>query len=402
MIKIAIFYPYATGENAFSGGVAKVVISNIITCINSGMKPFLILPIDNSGLIIYVRKNYPQCQIYKVNFQTLALFSDTTGVLKYFKIFSILFKYIIGLVYIKLAFLKIKPDIIHFHEVINFPLFILCKKSIIILHLHSYRFTQYKSILKIILFFLNNYANLIISPTKSIANEISNELKPPIEILKTPFLKILNNNSINLNDNLHRNNFINIKSNNKIIFAFIGRISRIKRIDHFLIAISKLPPELKNKINFSIIGGPNDEGDEKYLFELRKLSTSLGLDKILVFHGYINPIDDILDLIDYGVILSESEAIPMVGVEYMKYNIPIVGYDAPGINDFLVDEYNGYLLFNGSISNLVSKIIFILDDNIIKPKFNDLIPTIYNSYNIDSFSNSLSHIYSKLLVNKNA
>ena len=87
MNKVIVFYPYETGENAFSGGVPKVIVSNIIAIKKNGDIPFLILPIDNLGLISFIEREHSYCEVVPVNFKSLSLFSDTKGFSKFISIY---------------------------------------------------------------------------------------------------------------------------------------------------------------------------------------------------------------------------------------------------------------------------------------------------------------------------
>ena len=88
MKKIIVLYPFETGANAFSGGVPKVIISNIIAINKNGDKPFLVLPEDNLGLISFVEDECSFCEIIAVKFKSLSSFSDTKGLSRYISIFK--------------------------------------------------------------------------------------------------------------------------------------------------------------------------------------------------------------------------------------------------------------------------------------------------------------------------
>ena len=392
MKKIIVFYPYETGKNAFSGGVPKVIVSNLIAIKNNGDEPYLILPTENNGLISFLEKEHHYCNIIPINFKSLSLFSDTKGFGRYTGIIKNLKGFIFGRKNLKKAVAKINPDVIHFHEVINFPLLNIFPRAKVVLHLHSYRFTSYGVLLDLILKSINKNCNLVISPTKSILNALGDKLKVKSIVIDTPYLD-LNVVDINKKNNPIYNQLLKDKKSGKIIFSFVGRICSIKRIDHFIKAISKLDNNIKSKIVFSIVGGTNTEGDITYKKELETLIKKNNLSDIVIFHGYINPIESILPTIDYGIILSKSEAVPMIGIEYMRFNIPIIGYNAPGINDFLVNGKNGYLLKNGSINDLSKKLQIILSNFESQYDFKNSIPQIFERHTIEKFASKLKSIY---------
>ena len=397
MKKIVVLYPYETGQNAFSGGVPKVIVSNIIAINNNGDKPFLVLPNDNLGLITFVKNEYSFCEIIPVNFKSLALYSDSNGLSKYILIFKHLKGFIFGKRALKTAISKISPDIIHFHEVINFPLLNIYPKAKIVLHLHSYRFTGYGKMLNYILYLINKRANIIISPTNSILNALGEDLRVHSRVVNTPYMELKVNDVKAKNSEIVKE-FKGYQNSGKIIFSFVGRICSIKRVDHFITALSKLNSNQRSKIIFSIVGGTNTEGDKDYKEKLLKLIAAHKLESVVKFHGYINPIEQILPLINYGVILSESEAVPMIGIEYMRFDIPIFGYKAPGISDFLVNNKNGFLIDNGSIESLTELLKDVLSCKTDNINFNESIPVIFKRHTIDEFTIVLDEVYKGLLI----
>lgn len=389
-MKVVIFYPYNTGEKAFSGGVAKVFVSNIIAVHLNGDVPYAVMPEGNFGLVNYIKNNCPYCKIVTIPFGTLALFSDTKNPFTRIKLITknliMVFK---GLKLLKKTFKKISPDVIHYHEINCHILFGLYTKCKVVFHIHSYRFTGYKFIAPIIYRAVNKYVDEVIIPTLSIKEAVDSHIKKHIQIVKTPYLNLETN--IAETDTSIKTSLSEIRKE-KIIFSFVGRICTIKRIDHFLKAMTILPKEMREKMAFVIIGGCNFAGDVAYKKQLDILIKENNLENSVNFIGYVNPIELALSSIDYGVMLTESEAMPMTGIEYMKFNIPIIAYSAPGISDFMVNEENGFLIENGNykeIANILEKIIN--GDNI--PNFNKMIPLHFAGYSVDAFANTIKQVY---------
>lgn len=395
MRKIVVLYPYDTGENAFSGGVPKVAVSNLIAINNIGDIPYLVLPEGNIGLIKFIKENYAYCHVVPVKFKHLSLFSDTKSFFRYLSILKNLVSFYAGYKYLKKAIRKISPDIIHFHEVINFPILSISPYAKVVLHLHSYRFTSYGRMLDYIIKRINYNADIVISPTKSILQALSHSLKTPSVVVDTPYLEIKDNEKSIANNNIIDELKV-YKKSGKIVFSFVGRICSIKRINHFIDAINNLPALLKEKVFFSIVGGTNNVGDVQYKDFLTSKVIEYELQDIVKFHGYVNQIESILPYIDYGVILSESEAVPMIGIEYMRFNIPIIGYNAPGISDFLIDKVNGFLIPNSNIEELSNVVEKILNKKYSQLDFKSLIPQTYERHTIDKFSVALNKLYSSL------
>lgn len=387
-MKIVVFYPFETGKNAFSGGIPKVIVNNLLACINLGYDTHLVLPKNNEGLIEYLRNEKMNITIHDLEFKPPSLFSDTKGFARILSISKNLKDFILGMKRLKACFNAIQPDIIHYHEIVNFPILHLHTKSKKILHLHSYRFTNYKILLPLMFRRINKYADLILSPTNSILKAVENRLSINSIQIDTPYLNLASNGlSQNLNPEYEKD---------KTVFAFVGRICRIKRIHSFIEALGNVNINSRKNIEFWIIGGTNNHGDDQYKFELEKKITDLYLEDAVSFKGYINPIETALDKIDFGVILSESEAVPMIGIEFMKFNIPIIGFDAPGINDFLIHKKNGFLVPNGNIDILNKTIEEIIEYGVENYAFSKSIPDLFERHSLNAFQVNLKKIYEKL------
>ncbi len=387
MKKVVVFYPYDTGKMPFSGGVAKVAVSNIIACHINGDMPYLVLPSGNTGLIQFVKDNYPYCEVRPVSFNTLALFSMTKNKWKRFVlIVKNTINHFKGRNALRKCLENIKPDVIHYHEIVCYNILHLYTDCKIVLHMHSYVFVQNRLVKPRVIRSINKYADVVIAPTKSIMEARSSEINNIVRV-KTPYLNLSTGKK--LNEDLAKE--LTEMKKNHVLFGYVGRICRIKRIDHFLKALSLLPEEKRTRVKYIIIGGCNTVGDQDYKKELESIINENGLQDNIVFVGYIDPIEAILPYIDYGAMLTESEAMPMVGVEYLKYGIPTIGYNAPGINDFVVDGEDGFLVNNGDIEDLSNNICRALE----KPakEFENSINAIFKGYSVESFAESLKNIY---------
>ncbi len=136
--------------------------------------------------------------------------------------------------------------------------------------------------------------------------------------------------------------------------GLIGRLDPVKRIDIFL----EMAAKLKNRYpdtpwNFHIFG----EGRlEK---EMKQLSESLGLTKMITFHGHRMDIKNCIYGLDVVVMCSDHEGLPMTALESLSIGTPLIAHDVGGLTDLLknnpaslVKEHNvdGYL--NGVIKSI--------------------------------------------------
>ncbi len=122
---------------------------------------------------------------------------------------------------------------------------------------------------------------------------------------------------------------------NLIIYA--GQIIRGKGVDILLRALAKM----KNPFECIILG------DGNHREECQRLSVELGLSDRVHFKGFI-PQDELKAYYrECSVVALSSvwpEPIATIGLEVMRYALPVVAFDAGGIKDWLIDGHNGYLV----------------------------------------------------------
>jgi len=122
---------------------------------------------------------------------------------------------------------------------------------------------------------------------------------------------------------------------NLIIYA--GQIIRGKGVDVLLGALSLL------KVKFECV----ILGDGSHKAECEELSRRLGLADRVTFKGFV-PQEELKDYYrDCSVVALSSvwpEPIATIGLEVMRYALPVVAFDAGGIKDWLIDGENGFLV----------------------------------------------------------
>jgi len=122
---------------------------------------------------------------------------------------------------------------------------------------------------------------------------------------------------------------------NLILYA--GQIIRGKGVDVLIEALSRVT----SRFECIILG----DGNHKSYCEA--LSRKLGLDDRVHFKGFI-PQDELKAYYrECSVVALSSvwpEPIATIGLEVMRYALPVVAFDAGGIKDWLIDGHNGYLV----------------------------------------------------------
>jgi glycosyltransferase involved in cell wall biosynthesis len=122
---------------------------------------------------------------------------------------------------------------------------------------------------------------------------------------------------------------------NLILYA--GQIIRGKGVDVLLESLA----QLDTKFECVILG----DGNHRPYCE--ELSRKLGLSDRVTFKGFI-PQEELKQYYrECSVVALSSvwpEPIATIGLEVMRYALPVVAFDAGGIKDWLIDGHNGYLI----------------------------------------------------------
>jgi len=142
-------------------------------------------------------------------------------------------------------------------------------------------------------------------------------------------------------------------SRNLIIYA--GQLIRGKGVDVLLESLTRL------RVDFEclILG----EGTHKAYCQT--LCRKLGLSKRVVFKGYVPPeeLESCYSEASLAVMSSVwPEPFGAVGLEAMRYGLPVVAFDAGGIKEWLIDNVNGFLVPHMDRSRFANRVEQLLQD----------------------------------------
>lgn len=139
------------------------------------------------------------------------------------------------------------------------------------------------------------------------------------------------------------------------IVGTVGRLSPEKGYTFFLRAANEVLKDLKD-VYFLIVGdGPQRQ-------ELINLSSSLGIERNVIFAGIRTDIARIYSLLDIFVISSVMEGLPMVLLEALASHKSVVATNVGAIPQVIEHEVNGLLVEPGNIEALVKAIRSLLEN----------------------------------------
>lgn len=126
-----------------------------------------------------------------------------------------------------------------------------------------------------------------------------------------------------------------LSDRNLIVYA--GQITRGKGVDVLLRSLARVRAPFECLIF----------GDGHYKAHCEQLSRRLGLDDRVRFLGFVSQAELKNFYRECRVAVLSSvwpEPFGAVGLEAMRCGVPVVGFDAGGVKEWLIDGYNGYLI----------------------------------------------------------
>lgn len=123
----------------------------------------------------------------------------------------------------------------------------------------------------------------------------------------------------------------------------LGRLVPLKGYDS-LISAFHLLSKMDNEVFLRIYG----EGPERQRLENLIHSLHLG-DRITLPGLTADPKRVLGDALLYGM-SSEFEGMPMGMLEAMHEGLPVIAFEAPGVNEYVIDGYNGRIVSRGNLN----------------------------------------------------
>jgi L-malate glycosyltransferase len=181
------------------------------------------------------------------------------------------------------------------------------------------------------------------------------------------------------------------KRNGYFLIGCISRLTQNKGIE-VLIDAARIIDKDKKKIKFFIIG----DGDKK--LELEEYCKRMNLSNIDFLGFKLNAIDYI-DNFDLIVQPSFSEGLGLTAIEALSRSKPVVASDIPGLNEVVIDNYNGILFPAGDSEKLVKCIYRIyLSGNEYKKICDNAINYYNNNFNSKNYLLKHKELYNNIIA----
>jgi glycosyltransferase involved in cell wall biosynthesis len=104
-------------------------------------------------------------------------------------------------------------------------------------------------------------------------------------------------------------------------------------------------------------------GDGELETDLKQQSTALGLDKIVHFAGYREDLDSLIGCFDLLVHPALSEGLGVVTLKAQAASVPVVGFEAGGLPEAVIDGESGLLVPPEDVAALTGAIATLMNDD---------------------------------------
>lgn len=120
----------------------------------------------------------------------------------------------------------------------------------------------------------------------------------------------------------------------------------------------------KNELNAKLL----IVGDGEKRHKLKSFTEKLGIKEDVIFTGNRTDVPDILKTSDIFALTSHFEGLPVAIIEAMVFGLPVVGTDVYGINEAVIDGYNGFLVSLTDSNTFASRLVELCQAETLKEK----------------------------------
>jgi len=180
------------------------------------------------------------------------------------------------------------------------------------------------------------------------------------------------------------------KNSGKLLIGNIGRLSRQKGIDIFIRALKCVVKKYPNTVGV-IVGDGEDRN------ELESLVNDLYLTENVVFMGFQNNVLDIIEQLDFVVLSSRWEGLPLTPIETFSQKKTIIASNITGNNELVLEGKNGLTFQMDNVAELASKIEMLIGDKYLLQKLEEGAKYTYDcKYSYDRFIEGYQSVYHQI------
>ncbi len=180
---------------------------------------------------------------------------------------------------------------------------------------------------------------------------------------------------------------------NCFLLGCVGRVVGYKNIDFLIKCTHDIYQKLNKKVYLVVVG----TGTESYLNELKKYANDLGVDKRIIFTGFLNNPNKAIAAFDLLIAPSRVDAFGRSIVEAMLQKTPVLADKFGGHVDIISEGYNGAFYDSTIKDDFIDKISIIMDGENIDTTVNNAFSFSNKEFSSKQHFHNIFNIYSGLL-----
>jgi len=145
------------------------------------------------------------------------------------------------------------------------------------------------------------------------------------------------------------------------IIIHISNFRKVKRVPDVVQTFSLIQKQIPSRLILV--------GDGPDFSEVENLIIKLNLKDKVWLLGEQTSIVELLSISDLFILTSETEGFGLAALEAMSCEVPVVCYNVGGLNEFVFDGINGFLVPLGNIELLANKSIELLRNDTLRQSF---------------------------------
>ena len=158
-------------------------------------------------------------------------------------------------------------------------------------------------------------------------------------------------------------------SENHSLIGMVGRLCPTKGQEEFLKSVAEVSRAIPNVIG--VIIGKDTEFNGTYERRLRAISHELGLSKRVLFLGYQEDPRPYIHAMDFLILPSKVEGMPLVILEAMALKRAVVAHQVDGVSEVVEDGITGILVSPNAPQTLTLSIVKLLQNPSLSKKMGE-------------------------------
>ena len=150
-------------------------------------------------------------------------------------------------------------------------------------------------------------------------------------------------------------------SNHEKIVGCVGNINSVKGYEYFIESASLIKKKLDN-VKFLIVGDISNPHKNYYYQKLKSLVGSLEMEHDVIFAGKRYDIPQLLSIFDVFVLPSIAEGTPLVILEAMAMEKPVVATDVGAVSEQVSDDETGIIVPPENPKTMAEAVIYLLEN----------------------------------------